>query len=306
VANIPRSTTFAFSEKVEAWTTRYSFTPTCYINSGDVMLSSLDQKGVWIHDENESRNNFYGDPYPSSVTVVSNSDPSAVKMYKAISLETNRKDWEAVFSTNEEYNDNNRQKSNITTGFEDKEGFKYREIPRSSLNSSSHLVPFPSVSLSGSTQEEIQSGVDDLNFIIEFTLDVDRPPFDLSIPGGEILALHQGQLKNFTTLFLETATSGLANVSSIFLRNCDEGFVTITTNTWVVNFLPVGQYVEALENFISYPLFVASSVSENGDQMRGPYLKTDLLINTNEPLELHAINIDYEFSKLDKRLTQNS
>lgn len=270
------------------------------------MLSSADTLGVWIHDENELRNNFYGNAAPSSVTVVSNSDPSAVKLYKAISLETNKKNWQAVFSTNEEYNDNNRQKSSITTGFEDKEGFKYKEIPRSTLNSTSHLVPFPSVSLSDFTQEQIQSSVDNLNFIIQFTLDLDRPPFDLSVPGGEIFALHQGQLKNFRTLFLETSDSGLSNVSTITLQSCDDEYVTITTNIWVTNFLSVEEYVAALENFISYPLFIASSVSENGDQMRGPYLKTDLLINTDEPLELHAVNIDYEFSKLDKRLTQNS
>jgi hypothetical protein len=28
--------------------------------------------------------------------------------------------------------------------------------------------------------------------------------------------------------------------------------------------------------------------------------------STDKPFELHAINVDYEFSKLDKRLTQNS
>tara|TARA_E500000305_G_C3979805_1_gene216258 strand:- start:89 stop:901 length:813 start_codon:yes stop_codon:yes gene_type:complete len=270
------------------------------------MLSSADTLGVWIHDENESRNSFYGEASPSSITVVSNADPSAVKLYKAISLETNKKDWEAAFSTNEEHNDSNRQKSSITTGFEDKEGFKYRDIPRSSLNSTSHLVPFPSVSLSDFTQEQIQSDVDNLNYIVAFEIEIDNPPFDLSIPGGEIFALHQGQLKSFRTLFLETADSGLSNVSTILLQSCNNEFVTIATNLWVTTFLTVEEYVAALENFISHPLFIASSVSENGDQMRGPYLKTDLLINTDEPLELHAINIDYEFSKLDKRLTQNS
>lgn len=309
MANIPQSTTFAFSEKVEAWTTRYSFTPTCYINCGDVMLSSADTLGVWVHDENELRNNFYGTPAPSSVTVVSNSDPSAVKLYKAISLETNKKDWEAVFSTNEEYNDNNRQKSNITTGFEDKEGFKYREIPRSTLNSTSHIVPLASVSVSDDTYEFIEA-TSQFGVNVDFPLTIDNPPFDISIPGGEVFALHQGQLKNFATFYVQAvAVSGIpggAGVSSIYLKSCDGGSVTMTTSSWVFDLFPIENYVSLLEGFISKPLFIASSVSENGDQMRGPYLKTDLLINTNEPLELHAINIDYEFSKLDKRLTQNS
>ena len=51
---------------------------------------------------------------------------------------------------------------------------------------------------------------------------------------------------------------------------------------------------------------MASDASVNGDQMRGPYMRVKLAILTNKPLELHAINIDYEFSKLDKRLTQSS
>ena len=44
----------------------------------------------------------------------------------------------------------------------------------------------------------------------------------------------------------------------------------------------------------------------DGDQMRGPYAKVRINISDTTPFELHAINVDYSFSKLDARLTQNS
>jgi hypothetical protein len=53
-------------------------------------------------------------------------------------------------------------------------------------------------------------------------------------------------------------------------------------------------------------MFVSYNSEVEGDQMRGPYARVMLETQTAEPFELHAINVDYEFSKLDKRLTQNS
>ena len=53
-------------------------------------------------------------------------------------------------------------------------------------------------------------------------------------------------------------------------------------------------------------LLVSYDSEVEGDQMRGPYARVKLETQAAEPFELHAINVDYEFSKLDKRLTQNS
>ncbi len=96
--------TFAFSTRSDTWTSRYSFDPTCYMTSGNKMLSSKDGLGVWLHDQLSTRNSFYGNSAAkSSITVSSNQDPSAIKIYKSLSLETNTKNWTAEVCTNVEY-----------------------------------------------------------------------------------------------------------------------------------------------------------------------------------------------------------
>jgi hypothetical protein len=44
----------------------------------------------------------------------------------------------------------------------------------------------------------------------------------------------------------------------------------------------------------------------DGDQLRGPYVNVEISTQTDKHAEIHSINVDYEFSKLDKRLTQNT
>ena len=252
------------------------------------MLSSKDSSGIWRHDVNNNRNNFYGLQYGTLIDVVSNDDPSAVKMFKSISLETNQKSWSATFFTNEEHQDDNSQKSNLVGGFKDKEGFKYLEVPRDTKNSTSNLLPCVDMSLI--EDEEIES-------YSSYAVSIGS---QVSLPHGLLLGLHNGSIQSFseftggqfTDVFL---TSNYGDSGEVYLdlganeyANNDEG---------LINQLGV---------FLNGVNFVASDASVNGDQMRGPYMRVKLSILTNKPLELHAVNIDYEFSKLDKRLTQNS
>jgi len=92
------ATTFAFSERQNSWTTRYSFIPTCYANCGDAMLSSKDNTSIWIHDVSEVRNKFYGDsPQKSLVEVSFNDFSSDVKVFNSVSAETNASKINAKF-----------------------------------------------------------------------------------------------------------------------------------------------------------------------------------------------------------------
>jgi hypothetical protein len=98
------ATTFAFSERQNSWTTRYSFTPTCYANCGDAMLSSKDNTNIWIHDVNEIRNKFYGNGWPeeSIVEVSFNDFSSDVKVFNSVSAETNASKINATFYLEDE------------------------------------------------------------------------------------------------------------------------------------------------------------------------------------------------------------
>lgn len=304
-----KSVTFAFSKKADSWTTRYSFVPTCYANCGDVLLScksnpNPNQKGIWRHDTNASRNRFYGSDYPSLLTVSSNDDPSAIKLFKAVSLESNKKNWTAKFYSNTEYNDANSQETAVVNGFIDKEGFKYLEVPRSRKNSTSNVIPCPSLSLiEGDTIGQIDSSLSFSSSFVTYNLAINNPQ---SVPPslGTVYALINGSLVNFNQANSSVAVpNGMPNIQ---VTSVSDGYVQITSPSWNPNFLTVEGYVGYLSSFLQYPLFVVTPAEINGDSMRGPYLKMDLTINTTEPLELHAVNVDYEFSNLDKRLTQNT
>ncbi len=292
MATIEKETTFAFSKRRDAWTTRYSFTPTCYATCGDILMSSKDTSvngnpvGVWRHDTNVTRNSFYGIPNKTSMTLSSNDDPSAVKIFKSISLETNTPGWSAKFYSNSEYaEDNNSQETEFFSAFKDKEGFKYMEVPRSIKNSTSHIVPCPLMSMSG-------EGIPDYN---QYMVDV-AVPSEVAVPQGRLL---DSNLQGFNA-FSEGEFSDI-HITSYY--NGNQVALDISSNADADE----DDLTQAIDEFLTgKQMFSESSVTHNGDQMRGPYLKVDLEVTTPRQIELHAINVDYEFSKLDKRLTQNT
>ena len=138
--------TFAFSERLDSWTTRYSFTPTSYANCGDIMLSSADNKKIWRHDVNETRNSFYGSNSEQSWIEVSFNDlPSDVKVFNSVSAETNANVSARFFIKDSALSDsafielqgstNNYASffvSDEEESFVDIEGFKYLSVPRNS------------------------------------------------------------------------------------------------------------------------------------------------------------------------------
>ena len=141
--------TIAFSHKGGFWKTRYSYAPTCYATVDNVMISNNKASGLlsaqniffWEHGVNSSHNNFYGEHFESSITVVSNQDPLSVKLFKALSLESDSSDWVGTASTNINpigAPQNELQSGNIK-GFVTKEGNQYTELPRDLVNSSSHI-----------------------------------------------------------------------------------------------------------------------------------------------------------------------
>ena len=57
---------------------------------GNIDLEMLSFKAgeLWIHNDNEIRNNFHGVQYPSQLEIISNMHPSQVKVFQAISVES--------------------------------------------------------------------------------------------------------------------------------------------------------------------------------------------------------------------------
>jgi hypothetical protein len=71
-----------------------SYGPDFFSRIGQTLISFVNGT-VWLHDDNDLRNNFYGVQYAQSVHVVSNVEPRKVKTFKAIVLDSNKNVWSA-------------------------------------------------------------------------------------------------------------------------------------------------------------------------------------------------------------------
>lgn len=350
--------TIAFSEKFNSWTTRYSFEPTCYSTTGNRMVSFNDNGDVWLHDSNPIRCNFYGLDEGSSLEVVSNQDPSAIKIFKSLSIETNGSGWSGKVYTNDEYSPNERQEGDILSSFfKNKEGFKYSEMPRSKVNSSviqpvgiSSNIDYATGD-SGTYSSLITNYISALPaqqsilpqddgtwhgiFIVDGapTIDVNPTlyfeiPFlslatDFLIPGSTpVVVSENGDLtlldkikfsrinKNNAISFGGNPTS-LSVVFSCKINDFETLFVGAPVLSGISNYIATNFYgpplaLNTVTTRFGRNLISQSNSEVEGDQMRGPYARVKLETPTTDPIEIHAINVDYEFSKLDKRLTQNS
>ena len=137
-------TTVAFSTKANVWKTRYSFAPTCYMTMSNDFISSnltgmFSNNMAWKHDVSTQYNNFYNQSYPSSLEIVSNDNPSAVKIFKSLSIESNATDWTGSVYTNKDRGMTALQEGDFTA-FTEKEGNQYNAMPRSRINSTSQIV----------------------------------------------------------------------------------------------------------------------------------------------------------------------
>lgn len=320
------SVTFAFSKRQDRWTTRYSFTPTCYANSGDVMLSSKDGSGVWKHDASETRNKFYGDSFFSEIELTFNDYPSESKVFKALSIETNQNLWIGDFKTQNEHQGRNRQESSPLLSLEDKEGVKYAEIPRSIKNSTANVFPFPFVVTEN--QDVLPSAINSVNtsgiFEVDFLVDdieLSAMP-SLPVSGGflfsEILSVKpSGQAIDFNQFIAENYPS-FSVIPFFPLSNGRKYVSAVSISENVVTFRASKPFVPSesnnFEEFVnifvdflsSEKLLLKSSAEINGDHMRGPYINVHLINISTTPLELHSVNVDYELSSSAARLTQNS
>lgn len=97
--------TITYSEDVKGWTSFHSFAPDKMVGLNNKFYTFNNGDLFEHHDENAPRNTFYGKHYDSSVTITQNTEPSTVKVLKALSLEGNET-WsvniEAYVSGNED------------------------------------------------------------------------------------------------------------------------------------------------------------------------------------------------------------
>ena len=197
--------TVAYDAKSGFWNTFYSFIPERmgFIKN---LFYSFKSGRMYVHGTNATRNNFYGVQYNSTLSVVSNNNPSMVKTYESISIEGDSP-WGATFS-------NSTQQSSVAVGaFEERERNYYAHINRDTLDSTSNLVSIGAVSAVSGSTITLSSRVNDIAFPI----------------GGSIYKVSGSTLVD-TTL----TVSGVASRTSITANTTVSG-ISVNDNLLIVS-----------------------------------------------------------------------
>ena len=79
--------TLTYSESVNGWPSFYSYFPDFALGMNQY-LYSFKGGNLYRHNTNQTRNNYYGVNYDSTITGVFNQDPTATKVFKTIELES--------------------------------------------------------------------------------------------------------------------------------------------------------------------------------------------------------------------------
>ncbi len=281
--------TLAFSIKSGQWTTEYSFEPTCYANTDGRMIAFKDvtDGAFWMHDQDAgNRNRYYGTKYKSSLSVVSNENPSATKAYEAISLETSYQSWNISVETLE-------QEGEVEALFE-RENDQYAPMPKDNRINRANMVYV------GST---------------------DGATLGSNIEGGEIpLSKISGDIS--TGVLCYNSSNGLRGIKSdgnpidVLNRSPDalkaivSGFSENSKTLILEPFTYNSPVLSSAADQASIPetvdIFVAQLKS--GESMKGDYLRIDIETTVDGPpaFELYAINVDQHKVNLDHSLGQNN
>ena len=301
-------TTVAFSTKANVWKTRYSFTPSCYMTMDNDFLSSnrvpmMTNELIYRHDVNPIHNSFHGGAVvPSTVEIVSNQNPSAVKIFKALSLESDARSWTGSVYTNKTRDPFAYQSGDLQP-FVQKEGNQYVDMPRSSINSSSNITFIGVVKVSDLVPTSLVNNnswsiplinLPDVAFATGGTSFVYFGD-NLITPNLDEVAVNAGDgysPDGFTILRL-IGYDGRNNSLQVSLYVALEGLIDqVMTN-----------FSESFGAATEIPVYIMTNPVLDGDNMRGPYAGIKLTsTNSASPFELYAINVDYEKTKLDGSL----
>lgn len=216
--------TVGYNMDSNVWQSRYSFFPDIYSHLEGEMYSAVyvDPQGddnaeiFFAHRVNDSGNNynsFYGAAAADSrVVTASNYNPSMVKVFNALSLETNSTDWDVEDVTTD------LGASSRSFDLTEKEGVLYGAIGGDeSANSSMHIIPLGQIASSTTNT-------------VTFTKRVNTLPL---MVGATVMRMNSGTLEQIGVGNAVIAFNGLQNSTTINLNgqpiiNEGENLVLVT------------------------------------------------------------------------------
>jgi hypothetical protein len=89
--------TLTYSPMANGWSSRWSFEPDWMVGMNSRLYTWKDGS-LYVHNSNQTRNEFYGTTYPSTITSVLNDAPTDRKMYKTLAVDSDHV-WSAEIET---------------------------------------------------------------------------------------------------------------------------------------------------------------------------------------------------------------
>lgn len=253
----------------KAWKTRYSYNAPNYARVNNKFISFKDTMGelVWLHGANEKRNCFHGLSYLSMLKTTSNSKlPSTNKEFRAISFEGNSK-WPSIIKTSQE-------KTKVAS-FNRYEGLEASDI-KGSFNESVSSSNVLSVGVVKSFKIlDVGLPVSVGRLAVTFKSPVNRYPLNL---GEQVQVYFLSESEGTDSVLIPMTPVSILGTHTIRYSLSD----------------PV-DFDELLNGTIIHK----SSSAIFGDTLRDKFATITSYNNSEEPVELYAINVEAIPSKLD-------
>jgi hypothetical protein len=258
----------AYDIRSNYWSTRYSYIAETLIGLSD-RLYTFSRGHIYEHSPDATRNTFYGVAGDSIVECISNFNPSMVKVYEAMSLEGNNKDWTVTLT-------NSDQTSTIANSiWQEKENFYYAPIHQDSSNNIDYTATANVSSLSGTSEV---FGIGTVASIATDKITFKNAINSIGFPVGNTTALFKVSGTNLVPLNLYAVS-----VSGEKELECHATVSGLVADDEIV--------------------LIADSAIE-GDSIRDYYLKAKLVNSTTSAHELYAVNFIYAKSNLHNQQGQ--
>jgi hypothetical protein len=255
-----------------------------------------------------------------SVAFVANYSPSAVKIFKSLSVESNSGQWSGFVTTNTNPSGSEQSEYQTTPvdGFIRKEGASYTEIRSSQQNSTANVAAgfnaFGGIGFNidqDATAADV--GLTGVDRIFEWDADIDIQHGQITagrncfvvVTGPEGLSYIQGNQLVPIVGVSPSFDTGFAVVKSF---NADIQTVTLEMNVPIqdIGSYPFDWSYEDLQVPVNNAVYISTPAVTNGDFMRGHYMNVYLTNTSTTPVECLAFNVNYEPTKLDHSLGQNA
>ncbi len=249
--------TVTLDEVYNAWTSFHAYIPEWMDRLGTKFYTFKNGE-LYEHDSNLERANFYGQDYGCRVEFSANENPSDIKLFKSMSLESNSDQWYATLSSEIE--------SGVIGGsanlkFEDKEGIKYAYIRRASGDSNNYAK----LSVLGIGNILTYQNADG-NIYMQFGFDLPNQITN-SINGDGDQLWGYNSASDSTYLITEDFAV--------------QSYVMVWVNTSTVTTPSIGDFV-----------FVVKSAEAESYGLRGYHSKITLINNSTGFVELYAANTE--------------